>query len=748
MVRVFQYIHSAMPQRFFAVLIAALFAACACCFGKPTLFIIGDSTVRNSSAGQMGWGDPLVAHFDPAKIEVVNRAIGGRSSRTFLTEGRWDAVMAHLKPGDFVLIQFGHNDGGALNDDRCRASLRGNGDGTETITRKTDGKSETVMSFGAYLRRYIRDARSKGATPIIVSPIPRNIWKDGRIGRAGDSHGLWARQAAEQEMACFIDFNNILADRYEAIGAEKTAGLFAGSDHTHTSAVGAEFNAGVMATAIRGLADCQLAKELLAGDLWLPSIFSDHMVLQRGMPVPVWGTATPGVKVTVKLAGQSAVANAGEDGRWRVDLAALTDPGPFTLEVSTPAASCSFTDVLAGEVWLCSGQSNMDFTLASTAKRSFSGVTGWKNEVAAARHPKLRMFTADWTMREHPQREVPGKWAVCDPENAADFSAVAYYFGREIQQALGVPVGLVTCAYGASTIEAWIGEDALTKHPQFDGLLKEFARKRTAFRDDPKAFESYGAALAKWKGGRAPRHPDPVQDQHNPCVLHNGMIAPIAPYALRGAIWYQGESNLNTRGIYPDLQKALIEDWRDLWGNPALPFYYVQLAAYKAPSKAPAPGGQIAAMREAQATSLAIPHTGMAVTIDIGEEKDIHPRNKLDVGKRLARLALAGSYQKPVVPCGPLFRDASIGNQRIRIRFDHAGGGLVAKGGSLKQFAIAGPDRNFVHAEAVIDGDSVVVSNPAITHPAYVRYAWADNPLGANLSNAEGLPAAPFRNDP
>lgn len=737
-----------MPPRFFAVLTAAFFTACACCLGKPTLFIIGDSTVRNSTPGQMGWGDPLVAHFDPSKIEVINRAIGGRSSRTFLTEGRWDAVIAHLKPGDFVLIQFGHNDGGELNDGRCRASLRGNGDGTEIITRKTDGKSETVMSFGAYLRKYIRDAKSKGATPIIVSLIPRNIWKDGRIGRSGDGHGLWAKQAAEQENACFIDFNQILAGRYESLGPEKTAGLFAGSDHTHTSAAGAEFNAGVMANAIRGLKDCDLAKGLLPGDLWLPGIFSDHMVLQRGMPVPVWGTATAGERVTVKLAGQSVAVNAAEDGRWRVDLPPLADAGPFTLEVSTPGASRAFADVLVGEVWLCSGQSNMDFTLASTAKRSFSGVTDWKNEVAAARQPMLRMFTAEWTMREHPQREVAGKWAVCDPENAADFSAVAYYFGREIQQAVGVPVGLITCAFGASTIEAWIREPTLTKHPQFEGLLKEFGRKRIAFRDDPQAFASYGAALAKWKSGRVPRNPDPVQDQHNPFVLHNGMIAPIVPYALRGAIWYQGESNLNTRGIYPDLQKALIEDWRVLWGNPTLPFYYVQLAAYKAPSKDPAPGGQIAEMREAQAASLAIPHTGMAVTIDIGDEKDIHPRNKKAVGLRLARLALTGTYGRPGVPCGPVFQSASVAGNSIRIRFDHVNGGLVSAAGPLCGFAIADHDKRFVSAQAAIEGNEVVVSSPEVAAPAFVRYAWADNPAGANLRNADCLPAAPFRTDP
>jgi sialate O-acetylesterase len=421
--------------------------------------------------------------------------------------------------------------------------------------------------------------------------------------------------------------------------------------------------------------------------------------------------------------------------------------GPFTLEVSAPGASRTFSDVLSGEVWLCSGQSNMDFTLASTAKRSFSGVTDWQKEVAAANHPKLRMFTAEWTLREFPQPEVAGKWAVCTPETAGDFSAVAYYFGRGIQQNLDVPVGLVTCAFGASTIEAWISEDRLRAHPQLDGLLKEFGKKRLAYRENPKAFEDYGKALAKWKSGRLPRNPDPVQDQHNPFVLHNGMIAPVAPYAIRGALWYQGESNLNTRKLYPELQQALIDDWRALWKNPELPFYFVQLAAYKAPPKDPAGGGQIAEMREAQAKSLAIPHTGMAVTIDIGDEKDIHPRNKLDVGKRLARLALTGTYRKPGVPAGPLFRDASVQGARIRVHFDHIDGGLVAKNGAPRGFAIAGADRKFVAADAVIDGASVMVSSPSVAEPAFVRYAWADNPVDANLFNADGLPASPFRTD-
>jgi len=716
------------------------------CWAKPTLYLIGDSTVRNSTAGQQGWGDPLVREFDPAQITVVNRAIGGRSSRTFLTEGRWDAVLAHLKPGDFVLMQFGHNDGGKLNDERCRASLGGNGEDSETIVRSTDQQPETVQSFGWYLRKFAAEAKAKGATPIIASLIPRNLWTAGKIGRSDDSFGGWAKQAAAENTR-FIDFNKLLADRYEALGEAKTAALFAGTDHTHTGPPGAEFNAGVMAAALRSLAGCELGNSLLPADLWLPAVFSDHMVLQRDLPIPIWGTAAPGAEVTASLAGKSAVATVGGDGRWKIEFPQLAAGGPFQLEVSAGSATRSYQDVLVGEVWLCSGQSNMDFTLAKTEKRSFSGAADWQNEVAAANHPQLRMFTAEWAMNEFPQREVPGAWAVCSPATAGDFSAVAYYFGRGIQADLQVPVGLVTCAFGASTIEAWIRSESLAPHPQFKGLVEAFAKKRLTFRDEPKQFLDYGTALAKWKGGKAPKNPDPVQDQHNPCVLHNGMIAPIAPYAIRGAIWYQGESNLNTRELYADLQQTLIADWRAQWGSPELPFYFVQLAAYKVPQ--PEPGtGQIAEMRWQQAKSLVIPHTGMAVAIDVGEEKDVHPRNKLDVGKRLARLALTGTYRKPGESSGPQFRESSVQGGRVIVKFDHAGGGLVAKGGTLQQFAIAAADRKFVWADAAIEGDRVVVSSPAVAAPAFVRYAWADNPAGANLSNSEGLPAAPFRTDP
>lgn len=230
----------------------------------PTLFIIGDSTVHNNTPAQQGWGDPLIKEFDPAKITVANRAMGGRSSRTFLTEGRWDAVVKELKPGDFVMMQFGHNDGGGkINDTKCRASLKGNGEISEDIVRVTDQKPETVHSYGWYLRKYITDAKAKGATAIVISPIPRNIWKEGKIGRSDKDYGLWAKEAAAMTKAEFIDFNDLLADQYEKIGQEKTAALFAGSDHTHTGPPGAEFNAKVMANAIRNLTSVPLGEALL-----------------------------------------------------------------------------------------------------------------------------------------------------------------------------------------------------------------------------------------------------------------------------------------------------------------------------------------------------------------------------------------------------------------------------------------------------------------------------------------------------
>ncbi|MEK7951485.1 sialate O-acetylesterase [Luteolibacter soli] len=732
------------------LLLTACLGMAASAWAKPTLYIIGDSTVRNQTAGQRGWGDPLVAHFDPAKIDVINRAIGGRSSRTFVTEGRWDAVMANLKAGDYVVMQFGHNDGGPLNDERCRASIKGTGEETEDIVRKTDQQPETVHTYGWYLRKFVTDTKSKGATPIVLSLIPRNIWKDGRVGRSTSDYGLWAKQVADQAGAPFIDFNNLLADRYDTLGEEKTTAIFANGDHTHPNPEGAELNATVLTEALR---KTDLANYLLPADLWLPHVFSDHMVLQRDTANPLWGTTRAGSPVTATIAGKTATTTASADGKFRLDLPALPAGGPFTIEVKTSDASRTFSDVLVGEVWLCSGQSNMDFSVAKTAKRYFAGTTNWEQEVAQANHPQIREFKAEFTPREDPQPDVEGAWKPCTPETAGDFSAVAYFFARELQKELNIPIGLVTTSYGASTAEAWISKDKLVADSTLKPLQETFWKKFIAYRDNAKLFEDYGNAMTKWaasdKKKKGPGHPDPIRDQHNPAVLYNGMIAPLVPYGIRGAIWYQGESNVNVRQLYPALQRTLIEDWRARWNRGDFPFLFVQLAANKAPGPDPA-SSSLASMREAQATSLTLPHTGMAVTIDIGDEKDVHPRNKQDVGARLARLALHDTYcKKDVIPCGPVFKMSEIEDGRVVLHFDHVGTGLVAKDGALKQFAIAGDDRKFVWADAEIDDeDKVIVSSPTIPRPAYVRYAWADNPAGANLFNSAGLPAAPFRTDP
>ncbi len=725
---------------------------------KPTLWIIGDSTVRNTSPDQHGWGDPLKEHFDASKINVVNRAIGGRSSRTFLTEGRWDAVLAGMKPGDYVLMQFGHNDGGELFDgDRPRASIKGIGGETKEGIVQATGKAETVHSFGWYLRKYATDAKAHGATPIVISLIPRNLWNKETIIRANRDYGLWAQQAAKATGAGFIDFNSILADGYQELGPDKTSALFSGTDHTHTNSVGAAFNASTLAAAIRNLSGTDLGTYLLSEELWLPSIFSDHMVVQRDLPLPVWGTAKKGDAVTVRMAGKSVSTHADDHGKWRVELPPTAAGGPHELEVSSTVTR-SYQDVLVGEVWLCAGQSNMDFTVARTAKRSYSGTRDSEQEIAAADFPKIRMFTADWTLEESPQPDVTGKWKTCAPTTVGDFSAVAYFFGRELHRELDVPIGLITCAYGASTAEAWISEEKLVSDPKLVPLVNAFRTKQLTYRDHPERSEEFAVAMNRWteqttrltgtgkKPPRAPKNPDPVQDQHNPTVLFNGMIDPIISYPIRGAIWYQGESNVGNRALYPDLQKALITDWRERWKLGDFAFYLTQLASYNAPKADPAESS-LALMREAQATALSLPNTGMAVTIDIGEAKDIHPRNKQDVGHRLACLALAETYQKSVAACGPVLREQVIQGNRIVLQFDHTADGLISRGTSLARFEIAGADKKFVSADASIDGHTVIVHAASITTPAFVRYAWADNPEGANLYNSAELPAAPFRTD-
>ncbi len=485
------------------------------------------------------------------------------------------------------------------------------------------------------------------------------------------------------------------------------------------------------------------------------SPFTDHMVLQQGASVPFWGTADAGETVTVTLGGQSQSVAADADGKWMLRLSDLQAGGPFEVKIAGKN-SITLSDVLVGEVWLCSGQSNMDFTVAKTEKYYFAGVNDEEKEVAAANYPNIRMFSGQTSKSLKPKAEVAGQWKVCNPENVKEFSAVGYFFARDLQKALNVPVGIITETFGASTCESWVSRDALEAVPELKPMLEKFDAKVAAYtpevrqqdEDAKKKFEQ--AATTAPKGGkrRGPANHDPVNDQHNPTVMYNGMIAPVIPYAIKGVLWYQGESILDGAAgikLYPLVQSTLVKDWRARWGEGDFPFYIVQIAAYKGPNTEPVQHSSMADTRAAQQTILSLPNTGMAITIDIGDVKNVHPKDKQDVGDRLTRIALAKTYGQSMEFSGPMYDSMQIDGNAVRIKFTHVGGGLVAKGGPLKQFIIAGKDGKYVAADAKIDGDAVVVTSPDVTEPVSVRYAWADYPEGCNLYNADGLPAVPFQ---
>jgi sialate O-acetylesterase len=489
-------------------------------------------------------------------------------------------------------------------------------------------------------------------------------------------------------------------------------------------------------------------------EVQLASPFTSHLVLQRELPVPVWGRAEPGERVTVSFAGQKRRAKAGPDGAWRVEfkpLKASAEGREMVVTGSKTAAPIRLEDVLVGEVWLCSGQSNMDFTVAKTEKFYFAGVLNEAEEVAAANHPRIRMFSGEWKKSYEPETRVGGEWQVCTPETVREFSAVGYFFARKLQQELDVPVGIVKLTFGASCAQAWVRREAMQADPRTAAELAKFDEQVKAFRADPSALEKYEQAQAAWKvaaeaakakGERAPRgpkHPDPVQNQHNPTVMFNGMIAPVIPYAIRGVLWYQGESITAPRELFPVWNEMLIRDWRGLWGR-ELPFFFVQLAGLEGKSNGPE-------VRAMQAEALKLPNTGMAVAIDVGDRKDVHPKNKQAVGDRLARLALARTYGRDIADTGP--QAASVVREpdhALRVKFTALHGGLETRGGATAGgFEIAGTDGRYVAAEAVIDGETVVVRSESVSEPAAVRYAWAAYPEAANLQNRAGLPAAPFK---
>jgi sialate O-acetylesterase len=488
---------------------------------------------------------------------------------------------------------------------------------------------------------------------------------------------------------------------------------------------------------------------VVCGQVKPACVFGDYMVLQRDMTIPVWGTADAGQVVTVKFNSQTKAATADAGGKWKINLDACKAGGPFEMTLADKE-TITFKDVYVGEVWLCSGQSNMDMTVAKE-DRNWCGVNNEAQEVAAADYPLIRVFDTDFTPKDEIQSEVKGKWEVCSPKTVGHFSAAAYFFARQLHQKLNVPIGLVTTAYGASTAEAWTSRSALAANPTTAFLLDEYKKRCEDF-DTGQAKAKYDQALADWqkasdqakaentKASKKPGAPkNPHQDQHSPCVLYNGMVAPLVPYAIRGAIWYQGESNGPTAKIYDKIMETLIKDWRQAWGQGNFPFLYVQLANYGKED-------QTKVVRQKQLENLSIPNTAMAVTIDIGDAKNIHPKNKQDVGLRLSLAARALAYGESIPYMGPIYDSMSVEGNSIRLKFKHIDGGLIAKGGDLKGFTVAGEDKKFVPATAKIDGEMVIVSSPDVPKPAAVRYGFEGNPA-VNLYNKADLPASPFCTD-
>jgi sialate O-acetylesterase len=629
--------------------------------------------------------------------------------------------------------------------------------------------------------------------------------------------------------------------------------------------------------------------------LRMPGVFQDNMVLQRGMPVPVWGRADPGAKVTVTFCGQTKTTTANTNGGWSLKLDPLEAGGPFCLAVDA-GSKVAFTNVLVGDVWLCSGQSNMAMILRN--------VRNAETEIAAANYPLIRYFAPPVKSVPEPagSLEYDGRpWQVCAPETARDFTAVGYFFGRALHQELKVPIGLIRASLGGTPIQLWISRDYMEKSPvagksleAFDAACAdpELPKKLELFRENEKKMKDYLQSVPKsepgpwagrefddsswealdtakpsakdsscallelrrsveipeawsgkeltvalyftradmnaaavfldgipatpcagstdrnwvrfklsggkirpgkaslaarifsglyssqwqsdfgrseitaeggegkvslageWRAREADRFAEPVEPLHSgnrrraPCGLFNGMINPLMPFAIKGAIWYQGEANAGDGYGYRELMPLLIKCWREKWGQGEFPFMITQLPNFRQTSALPGDSAW-AELREAQAlTAQNTPNCGVAVTIELGEADDIHPKNKQDVGARLALAARKIAYHQDIVYTGPTYKSMRVEKDKIHLAFDNTGGGLVARGnGPLKMFAVAGADKKFVWAKAEIKGNEVVVWNDEVKEPVAARYAWANNPEGCNLYNKEGLPAMPFRTD-
>ena len=485
---------------------------------------------------------------------------------------------------------------------------------------------------------------------------------------------------------------------------------------------------------------------VLPAQVTLPKILSSHMVMQRDLPVHVWGMASPGQSVTVAFRGESRLVNADQLGHWNAYLKPGPAGGPFTLTVTPGPASNQASnqgaitreDIMVGDVWVASGQSNMEFPLnrSSTAAQ----------DLPNAANPQIRLLmirkrTADYAMWD---ADTDG-WTPSTSETAKEFSAVAYYFARDIAARQHVTIGLIDATWGGTVGESWVRLTALGEDASLAPIFASRGRMTddAADADAELADEKKQLEEAKAAGKPAPQFPwHPPLMSWGPGLLWNGMIAPLTPLPIRGALWYQGESNSALARVhsYDRVMRTLIGDWRRQWGIGDFPFLYVQISNFKS-----TPREDWAELREQQVRTLAMRNTAMAVTIDIGNPDDVHPTNKLDVGLRLARAARVLTYGESIEFSGPMFRQATTEAGSIRAWFDHAKG-LNAKGGTITGFEVAGRDGKYVPASATIDGATVVVSSPDVPAPVYVRYGWANSPQ-CNLFNGEDLPASPFTSE-
>lgn len=501
-----------------------------------------------------------------------------------------------------------------------------------------------------------------------------------------------------------------------------------------------------------------LVNSAVLAEVRLPALFTDHMVLQREKPIPIWGFAQSGESVTVTLNKQSQTVTADANGKWCVTLNAMPAGGPFEM-TAAGNNTIHVTDILIGEVWLCSGQSNMEQGIRFTLGKNWG-------QLKKMNHPRMRLFLVNKTVANTPQDDVDAQWKPCTGKTIMQggwggFSAVGYHFGKRLLNELDVPIGLIQSSVGGTPIEVWMADSELQAEPAAKKLMKKWAAKVRQYKPHI-AKARYEKALLKWEGkaqnakkqGKKvpskPKSPTPPNlTGWYPSTRYNTMIAPLIPYAMRGVIWYQGYANRFSTDTYRSLFPRLIKSWRTSWDEPDLPFYFVQHASFNFRNVNEDKKNLLANLRDAQASALDLPHTSMVVTLDVSDPRYIHYGNKKPVGHRLANLALAQLYGKSdIQPQSPQYDHMTVQADRVIIHFKHAKDGLTTRDHqSTGGFVIAGADQHFLKATAVIQKDSVLVSAPSITKPVAVRYAWDNNPAHANLLNKQNLPAAPFRTD-